>query len=194
MQFWPPDDEHMCSKHVEAWNTLIVKQNFGASSWLNTQIKWLICCFDRYLKHYEKRQPYNMIQLGWISALRAASGRQNGQHIGEGNQKVKQVNHRKISWTYSNGMCRMRRLLAVLRSFFHFSLLCTSSCHSFKPTILPSSLTSSCHLFLGLSLNLVVPKFKYNTFLGILFPSILCTWPTQRNQYNLIDSIIVGFF
>ena len=20
MQFWPPDDKHMCSKHVEAWN------------------------------------------------------------------------------------------------------------------------------------------------------------------------------
>jgi len=20
MQFWPPDDEHMCSKHVEVWN------------------------------------------------------------------------------------------------------------------------------------------------------------------------------
>ena len=20
MQFWPPDDEHVCSKHVEAWN------------------------------------------------------------------------------------------------------------------------------------------------------------------------------
>ena len=20
MQFWPPDDEHMCPKHVEAWN------------------------------------------------------------------------------------------------------------------------------------------------------------------------------
>ena len=28
IQFWPPDDEHMCSKHVEAWNKLIVKQNF----------------------------------------------------------------------------------------------------------------------------------------------------------------------
>jgi len=26
MQFWPPDDEHMCSKHVEAWKKLIVKQ------------------------------------------------------------------------------------------------------------------------------------------------------------------------
>jgi len=26
IQFWPPDDEHMCSKHLEAWNKLIVKQ------------------------------------------------------------------------------------------------------------------------------------------------------------------------
>ena len=26
MQFWHPDDEHMCSKHVEAWNKLTVKQ------------------------------------------------------------------------------------------------------------------------------------------------------------------------
>jgi len=26
MQFWPPDDEHMCSKHVEAWKKIIVKQ------------------------------------------------------------------------------------------------------------------------------------------------------------------------
>ena len=27
MQFWPPDDEHMCSKHVEARNKIIVRQN-----------------------------------------------------------------------------------------------------------------------------------------------------------------------
>jgi len=27
MQFWPPDDKHMCSKYVEVWNkNLIVKQ------------------------------------------------------------------------------------------------------------------------------------------------------------------------
>ena len=32
VQFCPPDDEHMCSKHVEAWNKLIIK--FSASSWL----------------------------------------------------------------------------------------------------------------------------------------------------------------
>jgi len=38
MQFWPPDDEHMCSKHVEALNKLIVKQNVCASSWLIPEI------------------------------------------------------------------------------------------------------------------------------------------------------------
>ena len=32
IQFCPPDDEHMCSKHVQAWNKLIIK--FSASSWL----------------------------------------------------------------------------------------------------------------------------------------------------------------
>jgi hypothetical protein len=43
MQFWPPDDEHMCSKRVEAWNKLIVKQNCCASSWLITEINTLRC-------------------------------------------------------------------------------------------------------------------------------------------------------
>jgi len=28
----------MCSKHVEAWNKLIVKQKFCASSWLITEM------------------------------------------------------------------------------------------------------------------------------------------------------------
>ena len=28
MQFWPPDDEHMCSKYVEAWNKTYCKTNF----------------------------------------------------------------------------------------------------------------------------------------------------------------------
>jgi len=26
IQFWPPDDEHMCSKHVDAWSKLTLKQ------------------------------------------------------------------------------------------------------------------------------------------------------------------------
>ena len=28
MQFWSLDDEHMCSKHVEAWNKTYYKTNF----------------------------------------------------------------------------------------------------------------------------------------------------------------------
>ena len=41
-------------------------------------------------------------------------------------------------------------------------LLCTFSSQTSPPTILPSALTSSCHLFLGLHLNLVFPKFIHN--------------------------------
>jgi hypothetical protein len=40
MQFWPPDDEHMCSKRVEAWNILTLKQKFCASGWLITRDKY----------------------------------------------------------------------------------------------------------------------------------------------------------
>ena len=35
-------------------------------------------------------------------------------------------------------------------------------------------------------------QFIYNTVLGILFCSILCTCPNQRNLFNLIVSTIVG--
>jgi len=80
------------------------------------------------------------------------------------------------SFIHSIGMCRTRQFLAVLRSFFHSSLLCTFSCHPSPLTILPYSLTPSCHLFLGLPLNLVVPKFIYNTLLGILFSYILLSF------------------
>jgi len=47
MQFWPPDDEHMCSKHVEAWNKLIVKQKFCASRWLITEINIMRCMVSK---------------------------------------------------------------------------------------------------------------------------------------------------
>ena len=51
MQFWPPDDEHICSKHVEAWNKLIVKQKCCASSWLITEIKKVITvCSENDMK------------------------------------------------------------------------------------------------------------------------------------------------
>jgi hypothetical protein len=59
------------------------------------------------------------------------------------------------SFIHYTGTCRMRRFLAIHRSFFHSSLLYTFSCHSSPQTILSSSLTSSCHLFLGLPLSLI---------------------------------------
>ena len=74
-----------------------------------------------------------------------------------------------FTFIHSIGMCRMRWFLTVLRSFFHSSLLCTFSHHSSPPSILQSPFTSSCRLFLGLPLNLHVPKFIHNTLLGILF-------------------------
>ena len=50
MQFWPPDDEHMCSKHVGAWNKLIVKQKICVSSWLITEINILRCTVSKTSK------------------------------------------------------------------------------------------------------------------------------------------------
>ena len=94
----------------------------------------------------------------------------------------------QVRFNHSIDTCRMRRFLSVIRSFFHSSLFYTLSFHPSPPTILPSSLTSSCHLFLGLPLNLVVYKFIYNTVLGIIFSSILWTCPNQRNLFNIIAS------
>ena len=42
--------EHMCSKHVEARNKLIVKQKFCASSWLITEINILRCTVSKTSK------------------------------------------------------------------------------------------------------------------------------------------------
>jgi len=56
------------------------------------------------------------------------------------------------SFIHFIGLRRMRRFLAIFRSVFHFSLFYTLSFHPSPPTSLPLSLTSSCHLFLGLPL------------------------------------------
>jgi len=47
IQFWHPDDEYMCLKHVEAWNKLFVKQKFCASSWLIKKINILRCTVSK---------------------------------------------------------------------------------------------------------------------------------------------------
>ena len=47
IQIWPPDDEHMCSKHVEAWNKLIVKQIFCIK--LFNYYDKLVCLFAVFI-------------------------------------------------------------------------------------------------------------------------------------------------
>ena len=97
-----------------------------------------------------------------------------------------------LKFIHSIGMCRMRQFLAVLRSFFRSSLLCTFCCHpsTYCSSILPHFIL---HLFLDIPLSLLVPKFIYNPLFGILFSSILwCTCPNQRNIINLIVSLLVN--
>jgi len=89
--------------------------------------------------------------------------------------------------------CRMWRFLAILRSFFHSSLLCTLFFHPYSPTSHPSSLTSSAIYFL-VFLSALFQNSYIILFFGILFSSILCTCPNQCNIFNPIVSLIVGFF
>ena len=63
MQFWPPDDEHMCSKHVEAWNKLTLKQNFCASSWLITEINNSYIFFHEHTVHLDIIKDFFIHQL-----------------------------------------------------------------------------------------------------------------------------------
>jgi len=63
--FWPPDDEHMCSKHVEAWNKFIVKQKFCASSWLISEINYKVCYKQKC--EYEDRET--QLNIRYIRGL-----------------------------------------------------------------------------------------------------------------------------
>ena len=67
--------EHMCSKHVEAWNKLTVKQKFCASSWLITEmdgqqnvknwgyivinVKWSSCKVPVILSDFNRTQTFS---------------------------------------------------------------------------------------------------------------------------------------
>jgi len=77
-------------------------------------------------------------------------------------------------------VCRMRRFLAVLRSFFHSSILYILPCHTSTLTTTQSSFTSYCHIFLRVPLSLVVPIFIYNSLLlnYTFFHSLYMSKPT----------------
>ena len=73
--------------------------------------------------------------------------------------KARILTANKAHFIHSIAMCRMQRFLAILRRFFHSSLLCNFSFHPSPSSIFPPSLPSTCHLFLGLPLKFVVPRF-----------------------------------
>ena len=60
MHFWPPDDEHMCSKHVEAWNKNLLWNKFCASNWLNTEINILRCTVSKTSNFF-----FNVLLTSW---------------------------------------------------------------------------------------------------------------------------------
>ena len=96
----------------------------------------------------------------------------------------------RVEFIHSIGTWKMCIFLAVLRSFFHFSMLYTLSFHPIPPSSLPSSLTSSYHLFLGLPLSLLVSKFITLFWESYFLPFSL---HAQTNVFNLIVLLQWGF-
>ena len=96
-----------------------------------------------------------------------------------------------LSINQSIGVYRMRWFLAVLGSLFHSSLSYTFSCHSSPRTILPSSLTSSSHLFLGLPLGLVVSKFIHNMFFIQLLIFKILSSVSRISTLKIVTSRVV---
>jgi len=86
LQFWPPDDEHMCSKHVEAWNKFIVKQKICASSWLITEINILRCTVNKTSKFIIMRQ----VKLT-IATLLTAWENQTSAFCSENNYQFQEI-------------------------------------------------------------------------------------------------------
>jgi hypothetical protein len=97
------------------------------------------------------------------------------------------------SLTHSVGMCRMRQFFAVLRSFFHSSLLCTLSLHSFPPTSLPSPSLHPAISFLVYLSALLFPNSYIIIFGEIYFLPFSVHARTNVNLFNLIFSVIVNF-
>jgi hypothetical protein len=82
--------------------------------------------------------------------------------------------------------CRSQELLPFLSIIYLF-------CHPSPPTILPSSLTSSCHLFLGLPLNI----FVSNSHIILFWEFYFLPFPIHA-KINVIDvtllSLLYRFF
>ena len=58
IQFWPPDDEHMCSKHVEAWNKTYCKTKILCIKLVNYR--------DKYTEKHGQQNVKKMHSLKWL--------------------------------------------------------------------------------------------------------------------------------
>ena len=79
----------------------------------------------------------------------------------------------------------IRRLHSSLFSALLLQPLIPSSCNA-------SLWTTSAHLVLGLPTGLVVWKFPFKTFFGILSSSIFIMWPAHTNLLILMSSTMSG--
>jgi len=85
------------------------------------------------------------------------------------------------------------RALASLIRRLYSSLFSTLLLHPLIPRSCDASLwTTSAHQFLGLPTGLVVQKFPFKTFFGILSSSILIMWPSNPNLLILMSFTMFG--
>ena len=85
------------------------------------------------------------------------------------------------------------RVVASLIRRLHSSLFAPLLRHPLIPSTCSSSLwTTSAHLVLGLPTGLVVWKFPFRTFFGILSSSILIIWPAHSSLLILMSSTMFG--
>jgi len=83
--------------------------------------------------------------------------------------------------------------LASLTRRLHSSLFVALLLHPLDPSTCSASLwTTFAHLVLGLPTGLVVWKFPFITFFGILSSSILIIWPAHSRLIILMSSTISG--
>jgi len=79
--------------------------------------------------------------------------------------------------------CRSQELLPFLSVMYFFLPPFSTNCSSIFSHLILSSISWS-------NLNLIVPKFIYNTLLGILFSSILFTCPNQCHLFLTLLSLL----
>jgi len=73
MQFWHPDDEHMCSKHVEAWNKTYCETNFVHQ--VGYMLRYTVDKTSKYvtliavLRQQWLRERFSLLRSSYIDCL-----------------------------------------------------------------------------------------------------------------------------